>query len=313
VLQSKGGGGLGVNLLQNDGTRNGHSFILSTSKNSQNVRINEDGGGDGLSDSQDLAFGGGGGINQDDEEILSASSFLSKSSSKFEIDALEEEAEDKEIKSQFDSSSSDSSSGSEEEKDKPEQPAGLKGRLSFLKRTSTLFTKEEAKPAKLLGRSQTIAKKPGAVAAQKTERREKTTKPQPDLKQPAPAIQRSRTMTHDIAVKPKRNTAGYYDKQGWILKKATTTYMGMANWQRRYLVLKNEKLYLYDGDTPKDLLKAKKTINMRNTKCVCYHYDPNAPIKSQKLDKNEKNDKSRFDIYTPGRIFNLKSENEDSF
>ena len=120
-------------------------------------------------------------------------------------------------------------------------------------------------------------------------------------------------MTYDIGVKPTRNSGGYYDKQGWILKKATTTYMGMANWQRRYLVLKNEKLFLYDGDTPKDLLKAKKTINMRNTKCVCYHYDPHAPIKSQKLGKNEKNDKSRFDIYTPGRIFNLKAENEDSF
>jgi len=106
---------------------------------------------------------------------------LSKSSSKFEIDGFEEEAEDKDIKSQFDSSSSDSSSGSEEEKDEPEQPAGLKGRLSFLKRTSTkqqhntLFTKEEretlkTKPAKL-GRSQTIANKPAAIAAQKTARR----------------------------------------------------------------------------------------------------------------------------------------------
>lgn len=237
---------------------------------------------------------------------------MSKSSSKFEIDGLEEEAEDNEIKSQFDSSSSDSSSGSEEEKGEPEQPAGLKGRLSFLKRTSTLFTKEETKPAKL-GRSQTIAGKPAASAAQKAGRRETTTNPQPDPKQPAPALQRRRTMTHDIGVKPKRNSGGYYDKQGWILKKATTTYMGMANWQRRYLVLKNEKLFLYDGDTPKDMLKAKKTINMSNTKCVCYHYDPNAPIKSQKLGKNEKNDKSRFDIYTPGRIFNLKAEHEDSF
>lgn len=101
---------------------------------------------------------------------------MSKSSSKFEIDGLEEEAEDKEIKSQFESSSSDSSSGSEEEKDEPEQPAGLKGRLSFLKRTSTLFTKEEAKPAKL-GRSQTIAGKPAASAAQKAGRRATTTNP----------------------------------------------------------------------------------------------------------------------------------------
>ena len=37
--------------------------------------------------------------NQESEEIQSASSFLSKSSSKYEIDALEHEPEDKEIKS----------------------------------------------------------------------------------------------------------------------------------------------------------------------------------------------------------------------
>jgi hypothetical protein len=87
-------------------------------------------------------------------------------------------------------------------------------------------------------------------------------------------------MTHDIRKKPERNTDGYYDKRSWILKKATTTYMGMANWQRRFLVLKNEKLYFYDGETPKDMIKPKKTINMKTTKCVCYHYDPHAPIKS---------------------------------
>ena len=53
---------------------------------------------------------------------------------------------------------------------------------------------------------------------------------------------------------------------------------------------------------------------MSNVKCVCYHYDPHAPIKSQKLDKKSIGnlDKSRFDIYTPGRIFNLKSDYEDT-
>lgn len=44
---------------------------------------------------------------------------------------------------------------------------------------------------------------------------------------------------------------------------------------------------------------------------VCWHYDESAPTKSKKLVKGEKNDKSRFDIYTPGRIFNMKSEYED--
>jgi hypothetical protein len=80
-------------------------------------------------------------------------------------------------------------------------------------------------------------------------------------------------LDYDIPDKVKRNTEGYYDKSGWIMKKATSTYMGMANWQRRYLVLKNEKLFMYDGDSPEEMKKFKKCIDMRNTKCVCYHYD----------------------------------------
>lgn len=39
-------------------------------------------------------------------EIVSSSSFLSKSSSKYSVDQFEQEDADKEIKSQFDSSSS---------------------------------------------------------------------------------------------------------------------------------------------------------------------------------------------------------------
>jgi len=44
---------------------------------------------------------------------------------------------------------------------------------------------------------------------------------------------------------------------------------------------------------------------------VCWHYDESAPNRSKKLEKADQNDKSRFDIYTPGRIFNMKSEYED--
>ena len=124
-------------------------------------------------------------------------------------------------------------------------------------------------------------------------------------------MKRTRTIEYDIPDKVKRNTEGYYDKSGWIMKKATSTYMGMANWQTRYLVLKNEKLFMYDGDSLEELKKFKKCIDMRNTKCVCYHYDQFAPIRSQKIGKGIKNDKSRFDIYTPGRVFHLKSEFED--
>ena len=32
---------------------------------------------------------------------------------------------------------------------------------------------------------------------------------------------------------------GRFEAYGWILKKATSNYMGMANWQRRYLYLED--------------------------------------------------------------------------
>lgn len=53
-------------------------------------------------------------------------------------------------------------------------------------------------------------------------------------------------------------------------------------------------------------------VEMRKVKVVCYHYDEFAPVKSKKFEKAYQNDKSRFDIYAPGRIFNMKSEYEDS-
>ena len=54
---------------------------------------------------------------------------------------------------------------------------------------------------------------------------------------------------------------------------------------------------------------------MKQVSCVCFHYDKNAPIQSRKLTKelSESNDKSRFDVYTAGRVFHLKSEDADSF
>ena len=88
-------GGLGVNLLQNDGTRNGQSFNLSGGSASiHNYGINQS-----STDNDDFDFGGKDKIKQMDEDIRSASSFLSKTSSKYEIDGFEEEDEDKEIKS----------------------------------------------------------------------------------------------------------------------------------------------------------------------------------------------------------------------
>ena len=99
--------------------------------------------------------------------------------------------------------------------------------------------------------------------------------------------------------------------KGWLLKKATTTYLGMANWQRRYLWLKDDKLYFYDEESEVEQQKAKKVISMRTVHAVCNHYDERAPTKSKKLQKGEKNDKSRFDVYAPQRTYNLKSEVQD--
>jgi len=50
--------------------------------------------------------------------------------------------------------------------------------------------------------------------------------------------------------------------KGWLLKKASTTIMGISNWQRRYIWLQNDKLYFYDGDEAEDLKKAKKMVEM---------------------------------------------------
>jgi hypothetical protein len=77
-------------------------------------------------------------------------------------------------------------------------------------------------------------------------------------------------------------------------------------------LLKDSKLYFYDGDEPEDLKKAKKMVEMKTVKVVCWHYDEQAPNKSKRIDKADANDKSRIDIYTPGRIFNMKSEYEDA-
>ena len=57
---------------------------------------------------------------------------------------------------------------------------------------------------------------------------------------------------------------GKFEMCGWILKKASSTYMGMANWQRRYLYLQNDKVFLFEGDSEKEMDKAKKMILMKS-------------------------------------------------
>lgn len=46
---------------------------------------------------------------------------------------------------------------------------------------------------------------------------------------------------------------------------------------------------------------------MGKVKAVSFHYDENAPVKSKKMSKKEK-DESRFDIYTPNRTYMMKTE-----
>lgn len=46
---------------------------------------------------------------------------------------------------------------------------------------------------------------------------------------------------------------GRFEAYGWILKKATSNYMGMANWQRRYLYLEDSQLFLFEGDKEKEM------------------------------------------------------------
>ena len=47
----------------------------------------------------------------------------------------------------------------------------------------------------------------------------------------------------------------------------------------------------------------KKQIDMKKVQNVAFHYDENAPIKSKKLNKKKEFDESRFDIYTPNRVY----------
>jgi len=46
---------------------------------------------------------------------------------------------------------------------------------------------------------------------------------------------------------------------------------------------------------------------MEKVRAVNFHYDENAPVKSKKLSKKEK-DESRFDLYTPNRTYMFKPE-----
>lgn len=63
-------------------------------------------------------------------------------------------------------------------------------------------------------------------------------------------------------------------------------------------------MIFYDDHTKKI---PKKHIDMGKVQTVIFHYDQNAPVKSKKMSKQDK-DESRFDIYTPNRTYMMKSE-----
>ena len=46
-------------------------------------------------------------------------------------------------------------------------------------------------------------------------------------------LQRSKT----VIVRSNKRNDGKFEMRGWILKKASTTTLGLANWQRRYMYL----------------------------------------------------------------------------
>lgn len=93
-------------------------------------------------------------------------------------------------------------------------------------------------------------------------------------------------------------------KEGYLLKKKSKTLFGISQYTKRFAVLENEKLVLYEDHS---LKSARKNIDMSKVKSVCFHYDQNAPVKSKKMSKREK-DESRFDIYTPHRIYMMKTD-----
>jgi len=88
-------------------------------------------------------------------------------------------------------------------------------------------------------------------------------------------------------------------------------------WQKRYFVLLKGKLMVYNtpeeykSSNPKEMVPPSKTIDMSHVSNVAFHYSRNAPVKSKKLFSSQFLEESRFDIYTPTRVFMLKSEHND--
>lgn len=94
---------------------------------------------------------------------------------------------------------------------------------------------------------------------------------------------------------------------GFLWKKQAKQFY--SAWDRRYVVLEGSKLIFYEDEKKKH---QGKVIDMTQVNYVSFHYDESAPIKSKRLSNKEK-DESRFDVYTPERVFMLHSDGNSVF
>ena len=106
-------------------------------------------------------------------------------------------------------------------------------------------------------------------------------------------------------------------KEGFLLKKSSKSRFGVSVWQKRYFVLNGSKLAIYNNPNEfksanaREKMPPSKTIDLGQVTSVAFHYSRDAPVKSKKLFSAKNLEESRFDIYTPTRVFMLKSESND--
>lgn len=96
-------------------------------------------------------------------------------------------------------------------------------------------------------------------------------------------------------------------KSGYLWKKQAKQFY--SAWDRRFVVLDGSKLLFFEDEKMK---REGKIIDLTKVNFVSFHYDEDAPIKSKRLSNKEK-DESRFDVYTPDRIFMLRSDGNSVF
>ena len=94
---------------------------------------------------------------------------------------------------------------------------------------------------------------------------------------------------------------------GYLWKKQAKQFY--SAWDRRFVVLDGSAMLFFEDEKKK---REGKVIDLTKANYVSFHYDEDAPIKSKRLSNKEK-DESRFDVYTPDRIFMLRSDGNSVF